>query len=1156
MYSTTNSTTTPQSNSGTTTSPSMANGPHHHPHHENTDHNTYQQHLDPYQHQQHHPHHHHSHHPHHHHYDPHHAAYMYAAATTTATTPEQQQQQHEEYMRAFAYHHHAAAAAHHPHHHHPHHDPSMDAATQQYMIDAAAAAAAAAASAQHQTTTSPVSTTTTATPSTATATTTTATNNTTSNTQASSTTTTTVAADEEVKLFDGFSFALAYQPQDSENIWKMEDLKKKIWEHEGTFHDTLDDKVNIILVLSDHVVDTNRIDHAIKFSIPVVSEQYVYDCVNCNTRLDWSQYVVMSMPPPPPTPPTTTTTSSSQLAAQQQQQQQAHHTYASSSSNSATSSSSSSSANDATVAALAAAAEDQLSAAAAAAVAAAAVAAASAAAVGHHHPHHSHHPHHHTHHPHAHAAHLHPHHHPAHHHHHQPQHLNGGGSSSSGGGGSSRQQARSTTITTTTHGSGGVGGATTYHMNHGSHSSSGGGGGGSKPPNAKSNFQLKMYLKGSRQSMFTDQFPEVLYTLTWKHKYDVQIKATDKIFEGRSQSKIMDSLEVALVLSQTNEIPIYDEDDKKRKRKRSKSDEMDGDDDVIGGGGGGAYDSPYGSMHGLHQQQQHPSYGMPAGFTGIPTAGLNRGGGGGASVGGSNSGSGSSVGRTTNASAKKRPGSKNSNETVCVSSLHKSGDDEIVIRFGVNSTFCSKRFNYGAFKLYINYAPPDVSEDFHFTVYSAEFKTFVKKNANIAKYLHSPHPLNGVITVITKAMTQKIPVEYAKYMTADLPEAQSMGGGASSGGTSGSSQAAKKRQKSVKGSSSGGGSGASSSGGSSSSNSGNSKKRMKTDADESSSSDAMDAQMQAAAYSQQYSALALQNSMAFDPNYTMGFQYMQMMNPMAQYSHLTGAYMHGAAISPEGVAESSQQAAASAAAAASSSAMVVTTQEKYQWYGEPVGINVEGDIFYYSFGTSTGDEVYKIGEFVFLSPTTEDGRECEPAAENGQEDWDRLWICKIINLVHTKMEGMKMIGQWFYRSSDLHDSCVSVKHPNELFVSFDINYNQLNSIRGKCEVYHCTDPDSEENQRYLSENPQKHFFFRSGFNRLRGEVFELTESVLQTLAKGKTEGEDDIEEALGLHSAIMAHMEQQMQAYSMQAMGYDPSAMHAAYGIPGDGQQQ
>jgi len=909
------------------------------------------------------------------------SAYDYLYATTGVVDPQQQQaqQQQQEYLRAAAY------AYHQQQHQQQETDPntaSMDAATQQYMIDAAAAAVAAATNGGGGSTV----------------------------VASSSSSTAVSSAEDDVKLFDGFSFAMAYQPQDAENIWKMEDLKKKVTINEGTFHDQLDDKVNIILVLGDHVVDTNRINHAVKFSIPVVSEQYVYDCVNCNTRLDWNQYVVMPMQSALPFMQGTDGSS----------------------------------------------VEDHMSAAAVAAASMSVAAAAAAAANSSHHHHQQqqqqqqhHHHQQHSNHPSSVSS--------MRHHHANSASSSSSGSSSSAG----------IISTTPNHGYGGM-------MGTGSAST-----GGSKPPNAKANFQLKMYLKGSRQSMFNDLFPEVLYTLTWKHKYDVQIKATDKIFEGRSQSKIMDSLEVALVLSQTNEIPVYDEEEKKRKRKRSKSDELDQD-------GSSPYDNGYGGMGipGLQQQ----GYGMPAGFTGIPTSAVGR------------VGTGSANARNS----KKRPASsKNSNETVCVSSLHKSGDDEIVIRFGVNSTFCSKRFNYGAFKLYINYAPPDVSEDFHFTIYSAEFKTFVKKNANIAKYLHSPHPLSGVITVVTKTMTQKIKVEYAKYMTADVSvtEASSVGGGAAL-------TQAKKRQRKIK------------------------KPNKKGDAEESTE---MDAQMQA--YSQQYSAqLAMQNSMGFDPNY-MGFQYMQMnmMNPMtaAQYSHLASAYM-GAALSPESVPETPQSAAAAAASSSNAAASSLVAAEKYQWYGDPVGVNVNGDVFYYTF--SMGDEVYKIGEYVFLSPTTEDGRECEPPVENGSEDWDRLWICKIINLVHTKMEGMKMIGQWFYRSSDLPDSSMGVKHANELFVSFDINYNQLNSIRGKCQVRHCTEPDSEENRKYTTDNPQKHFFFRSGFNRLRAEVFELSESILQLL-KGKPDGEEtfqDIEDALGLHSAIVAHMEQQAMAYSMQ----------------------
>jgi hypothetical protein len=778
-------------------------------------------------------------------------------------------------------------------------------------------------------------------------------------------------ADEEVKLFDGFSFALAYEPQDEETIWKVEDLKKKILENEGTFHEELNEKVNIILVLSTNMVDTNRIGHAMKFSIPIVSEQYVHNCVECNTRLDWCQYLVMNtMGPMHPQTQYLTT--------------------------------------------------EDMSLAAAAAAANAATNAVTTVAPG----------------------------------------------------------IISTTSNT----------------------------GNSKPPNAKANFQIKMYLKGSRQSVFTEQFPEVLYTLTWKHKYDVQIKASDKIFEGRSQSKILDALEVALVLSQTNEIPVYDEEEKKKKKKRMKTDDMEVECSVYNG----SYPL---AIPGLQQQQ---AFAMPAGFTGIPTT----------------TAATRNIALSTARSKKRASSTKNSNETVCVSSLHKGSDDEIVIRFGVNSTFCSKRFNYGAFKLYINYAPPDVSDDFHFTIYSAEFKTFVKKNANISKYLHSPHPLSGIVTVVTKAMTQKMKVEYAKYMTADLPQPEKPVAGPMNIASSSSS---KRRIRKLK----------------------------KNKHEESTELNMLHT---AAQYAAQVAVNSMGMASGFDPNFTMAY-FMQIgMNPMAtsqlslmtptamQQHMLTSAYIHDSTLSPESVPETPQSAVTAANASNLSS-----TDGKYQWYGEPIGINVNGDIFYYAFTVINSGEIYKVGDFVFLLPTVEGGKEASAAIDNNSEssseqmeadveDWDRLWICKIINLVHTKSDGMKMIGQWFYRSNDLPDA-VSTKIPNELFVSFDINYNQLHSIRGKCQVRHCKNPDSEEMTKFIQSNPHKHFFFRSGFNRLRADIFELGEGVLRVLRAKSIDGEDDDEAeeeeegvsipvpgiALSEHQAAIA------QQHYAAAVSFDPT---------------
>jgi hypothetical protein len=745
--------------------------------------------------------------------------------------------------------------------------------------------------------------------------------------------------DDSVQLFEGFSFALSYQVTEEEFMWKVEDLRKKIVENHGELHEQINDKVNIILVFSTNMVDTARISHAMKFNIPIVTEQYVHDCVSCNTRLDWNQYVVVTAMTSPLMQQSTLAHASAAAALQQ------HY-------------------NDLAV-----------------------------------------------------------------------------------------QQAAAVATN---------GGAITTKMNI---------------PNANNNFSLKMSLKGSRQSVFTDQFPEVLYTLTWKHKYDVQIKASDKIFEGRSQSKILDSIEIALVLSQTNEIPVYDEDEKKRKRKRTKV-----DDDSASTQQGYSYLTP------LQQQT-------------TTTTGRGRG--------------------------KKRNSSAKSNETVCVSSLHKGGDDEIVIRFGVNSTFCSKRFNYGAFKLYINYAPPDVSDDFHFTIYSAEFKTFVKKNANIAKYLHTPHQLNGSITVITKAMSQKIPVEYAKYMTCDATEAANARENAA---------ASKKRPRKATTTTT------------TSNTTSNAKRKKEEEPDPYTVQQQQQQQQQ---QQEQLNQVALQQQMAMNPmmgmaagydmSGAMGLGYgafgmnmlanplaAQMMNGLAlqQYGFMQSmeASMTDPSIAPEPVVEQT----------AESDVVNRMDEEKgLGWYGEPVGMNVNGDVFYYAF--SHENEVYKINDCVFLAPETdkdeEESKNSNSSSSSSSEEWDKYWICKIINLVHSKTEGMKMVGQWFYRSTDLPDTSTP-KLSNELFVSFDFNYNALDTIRGKCSVRHCTNPDSEEIQQWFEQNPHKHFFFRYGFNRIRSEVFELGEGVLRVLREKSNEGEntDEIDEedegaAMDEHEHLMLHQQ-------------------------------
>lgn len=170
-------------------------------------------------------------------------------------------------------------------------------------------------------------------------------------------------------------------------------------------------------------------------------------------------------------------------------------------------------------------------------------------------------------------------------------------------------------------------------------------------------------------------------------------------------------------------------------------------------------------------------------------------------------------------------------------------------------------------------------------------------------------------------------------------------------------------------------------------------------------------------------------------------------------------------------------------------------------------MNANGDTFYLAF--CKDGVIYKLNDFVYLAP------EGEQASESNV-----FWISKIINLVETKNEGMKLIGQWFYRWGDVQgfgggvDTCSTritkkqyiLNKDKEVFVSFDINYNSLRAIRGKCYVKYMDKEDQRKEKEWLSK--KNHFFFHSGFNRVKGELFELPEAVLKIL-KETTNPEDD-----------------------------------------------
>jgi hypothetical protein len=605
-----------------------------------------------------------------------------------------------------------------------------------------------------------------------------------------------------------------------------------------------------------------------------------------------------------------------------------------------------------------------------------------------------------------------------------------------------------------------------------------------------SKLQIKMFVKGSRQTVFSEQFPEILYTLTWKHKYDIRILSNKKIFKGE-QNKLLEAFTMMLVLAKNNEIPIYDEDKEvKRRRKRQKV---------------------------AKRKQQKPT----------------------------------------------------DTDTITISSLHKAAENEVIIRFGINSTFCSKRFNYSAFRLYIHYAPQDLPDDYHFTIYSAEFKTFVKKNANITKYLHYPKQLNPTTTIITKDNTTRMKTKYAQVTKHDT--------GSSFGGAPGNATSPRKAQR---------------------------KRKRPEYGDE---------------YEEEEEGHHLDESQQmneWDPASMMNMMY--PLFPMLQQSTQMVQQM-GMPYAPPPPPPSIKS--------------LQIPEKGICWFGEPIGMNINGDVFYMAFckdgqlykindfvylapeeGGAEGEVPQSVDPSAQMqvegmmpqqpdqvaeappqqsevsapaSETTtsaekpvevkaETSTDAHPPAANAsapaqagegemnEEDIDlakagipsapeSYWICKIINLVQTKNEGMKLIGQWFYRWCDVQgfgcniENFVKNKTKNqymmqkekEVFVSFDLNYNSLTTVRGKCFVRFMDAESQKKNKKWILE--QHHYFFQTGFNRLRGEFFDLPDQMLKIM-KETTNEEDDTEQWLQMYqqqqlAAQQAAMQNpQLAAMQMQGM--------------------
>ncbi|KAL0487712.1 PNS1 [Acrasis kona] len=839
-------------------------------------------------------------------------------------------------------------------------------------------------------------------------------------------------------LFKGFFVALSHGVIDTDQAQRdvLADLQQKIVDYGGTFHNEVTDKVNIIIVPSSNIVDTNRILQAMSSQIPIVTDMYIHQSIQLGERLDWSQFLLHLSP----SGIRTDMVGHSDENIMSQSHQMDH------------------------------AAALELS-----------------------------------------------------------KRI------------SSNTESLTNTLITNT----------------------------SAP-----HFALKMFLKGSRQTSFSELFPEVLYTLTWKHKYDIRIACTEKIFEKKNQSKLMESIEMSLVLvsNDKSEVPSYDdEDSQKKKRKRPKTEAEGG--------------SPIQTTPNKQRRQKKPS----------------------------------------------------NTETIQISSLSKSSDDEIIIRFGINSTFCSKRFAYGAFKLFISYKPDDLTDDYHFQIYSAEFKTFVKKNANIQKYLHTPRPLDPTVMFITKANTTTQRIEYAKYM-ASYEE-----GGMSPGGTP-RGNANKKRKSTGKT---------------------GKRKRGEEDAQEEVENNmyvqnhmmhqnpmmyapdqaGMFYPMMAINYPQTAGmdmtkppatgtfwmgnsfASNLQNDKFYlsfckdgviysindfiylspdEANIEMG-SYAQPNQSHDEHSHVgvtdvvTNNLMHHDDHHHQSSVQSVSTNAQSSESAhdeehhhheeehhgqedAQQQQQQQDQQAQQQQQDQQQGafnMNEQDDVTQQSQNNAvlhdeqipvSSSEASSSSSVVPLQGDDENlDAEMDDAhlmASNAKTD--RYWICKIIHLVQTAAKGMMLIGQWYYQSQDVQSFGCNVDNSakqqrtkkqyilhkdKEVYVSFDINYSTLASVRGKCQVRHMDQEQqrSTKHKKWLSH--KDHYFFQSGFNRVKGEVFDLQEPMLKVIRESSHYG-DDVGEMdanqLALTQQYAAQYGQPMMAHmGMQAMPNTIGAMNpdaAAWG--------
>ncbi len=200
----------------------------------------------------------------------------------------------------------------------------------------------------------------------------------------------------------------------------------------------------------------------------------------------------------------------------------------------------------------------------------------------------------------------------------------------------------------------------------------------------------KEYLK--------NKLPDILYTLTWKHKYDLRITSSQPIFSRISQENVIRCIILDIVMADTLDTASYDKTKAEEKHKYSR------------------------------KKSQQDILSASSSTLDIP------------SCSDSMMVSSSSDSSAATSSKRKVQELPQNGETIKIAKIKKENDREIKITLGIHPTYCSKRFSYAPFRMKIEFDEKQALmssqiqqmrlaglEPLHFVKYSTKFQTFAKK---------------------------------------------------------------------------------------------------------------------------------------------------------------------------------------------------------------------------------------------------------------------------------------------------------------------------------------------------------------------------------------------------------------------------------------------